>query len=192
MDFCFRGWRLRPSHIRIDLPGGQMLGRQASRTLQQHGAASIGPGGLSDLRARASERLAALWNSMADVHCVLWFDNYVRPRAFVDPNRGFVLYDCTVFGVLHTAQLPDFGGLPHVTQLADQRQVVVTALLAMYPVFLELLAQVQAMNFAPTDVRVPLAVAHGRAGGVLHRRVQRGLPCTAGPVVEPARGGDGR
>ena len=119
-----------------------MLGRGAARVLQQHGAVNIGPGGLSQLRRRACARLAALWRSIAGVQCVVWFDNYVRPRAFVDPGRGFRLYNCTPFAVLHTARLPEFHGLPAVTQLVDLRRRFVLDLEAFHPVFLDMLTWV--------------------------------------------------
>ena len=95
---------------------------------------------------------------MGGKHCVIWFDNYVRPRGFVDPSRGFRLFDCTVFGVLRAAHLPPFAGLPDITHLVDRRRVVLAELLSFHPVFVDLLEDVRNLTLGHADVRVPLDV----------------------------------
>ena len=137
-----------------------MLGREASRTLQQHGAMAVGPGGLVNLQQRGSERFAELWTSLRGSQAVLWFDNYVRPRSFVDPARGFHMFDCTVYAVLRmpTLQLPLFRGMPELGDLFSRRRVLVRDLMEYQPVLLDMVEAVRQMALGPNDVRVPLDV----------------------------------
>ena len=147
------------SHHRIDVAGGRMLGREASRTLQQHGAMAVGPGGLVNLRRRGAVRFAELWQSLRGTQCVLWFDNYVRPKSYVDPARGFHMFDCTAFAVLKTSvALPAFRGMPPLADLFNRRRQLVVDLTEYHASLVRLLDVVRGMTFGANDVRVPLDV----------------------------------
>ena len=143
---------------RIDLPGGRMLGREAGQTLRRHGAVAVGPGGLVNLRQRGSRRFAELWHDIELQQCVMWFDNYVRPHSYVDPARGFHLFDCTAFAVMRVERLPPFPGMPHLADLFDCRRQFVEELVEYHDAFSRLLETVQGMTFRRQDVRVPLDV----------------------------------
>ena len=135
-----------------------MLGREAGRMLQQHGAMQVGLGGLVNLRRRGAARFTELWQSLLGEQCCLWYDNYVRPRSFVDPARGFHMFDCTAFAVLRTVVLPPFRGMPQMADLFNRRRKFVRDLMEYQPSFLRLLEVVQGMSLGRDEVRVPLDV----------------------------------
>lgn len=151
-------WECLPSQPRLDVPGARMLGRAGSRVLRRHGVMPTGPGSLADMHDRALVRFGEVWASMAGVSVVVWFDNMVRPRSFVNPLRNFLLFDCTPISVLHTTQLPRFPGHPKFHQLAASRIKLSTDVRQYFDVFISLVDAVGGQEFSASDLRVPLDV----------------------------------
>ena len=125
-----------------------MLRRAAGRVLREHGAVAVGPSGMENLREGGLSGFVELWMSLSLQQCVLWFDNYVRPRSYVDPARGFLMFDCTAFAVLQVERLPPFSGMPKHSDLLDLRRRFVNDLGDYFGAFGHVFSTVQNMTFS--------------------------------------------
>ena len=77
------------------------------------------------ISAQASVQASCLWDSFERQLITLWFDNY---RCYIngeDPHSPDKTLNVSAVGALHTAELPQYHGLPGLDAVAQRRPGVV-------------------------------------------------------------------
>jgi hypothetical protein len=109
---------------RLSADGAHYLPRAVSRLLTSTGMGALAPPRPATLAEQAVSRMAALWDSMAGVSCIMWLDNFYRGRHMPNPAVRDPSLNSSVMSVLHVTQLPPPARLPSVAQWDGQRQAV--------------------------------------------------------------------
>ena len=136
------------------------LSRQVQRALTRQGGPKIDR---RSFRVRATEYLQWLHGTMQGVSCVVWLDNFFRPRFMVNPVHGYQSLSCSVLAVLHTSTIPQCPGLPPLTDLRAQARNVVKQARQSYRTLLGMMDELCSMEISTADIRVPLDTPRSNA-----------------------------
>ena len=137
---------------------GGRVSRGMRRLLRRMHAPGVETEDRRTLRSRGAMALSEVWTLMDNVHCVLWFDNFMRRRALHQPQQPYHELNCTVVCVLMTGPLLSYPGLPGADRF---NQMVLGAAALMRRHWEEMAALVASINAQPVgsgDLRVPLDV----------------------------------
>ena len=106
--------------------------------------------------------------SIANMQVVVWLDNFNEQRFGPNNFQPDKSLDTTAFAILHTTELPLFGGQPTLLNLADNIDGVVAGLVAQLDTMVRCAEQV-CDQVQRTFVRVPLDIARKDVCNLLWR-----------------------
>ena len=141
------------------------LSKRKRLALSCHGLCK---GKVVTIRERAATFAKALWQSIANVQVIVWLDNFKKQR--FGPNRfqPDLSLDTTVLAILHTMELPLFGGPPTLLNSADNVDGVAAGLVAQLDAMVRCAEQV-CDQVQRTFVRVPLDIVRKDVRSLLWR-----------------------
>lgn len=139
---------------RAPAPAGQpQLSRQVQRAFVRQGGPKIDR---RSFRVQANHYLQWLDGTMQGVSCVVWLDNFFRPRYMVNPVHGYQSLSCSVLAVLHTTHIPQCPGLPPVSALQQVHRLVVRQARQSLRLLVDKVGEVNSTPLGTANIRVPL------------------------------------
>ena len=142
---------------RMQTQAGVALPRAVRRVLRSSGiqADTDDP---ATIHQRASQVLVTLWRSLAERHAVLWFDNFFKPRYFVNPALVQGSLNCTVMAVLHTCSLNGYRGLPALGELVGRARAAADGVWQRQAVLVAAVERIRSVPLNAMAFRIPLDV----------------------------------
>ena len=141
---------------RVVTTGSMHLPRRIQRILNRHGIPGHTQSDRRTVHQKAMDNFDVLWETIRDVHVVLWLDNYYRRRFVANPAVGYTALSCSVLSVLHIRRIPMCPAPPTINELLRARGAVAQELGGAARRLVAFVKTLTANTIAPDEIRVPL------------------------------------